>query len=181
MWLCKMMMMPLNQLTTAVSPGQRRPKQRRNPRLRRRQNARGRRRAHHLKGLGEVTPLPTPEHIGKFSSFQPPAFLSYVFFCFGAIDYIDNIKSIDYALQCVSDENQSRTWNVWSTVRLLRCPSWINALVRQVTHIFSWLRALDPAHFSSVLENRMEKPMVMAYLLMMTGVCPAEKPPAYLD
>jgi hypothetical protein len=47
-------------------------------------------------------------------------------------------------------------------------------------HIFSWLKGLDEDNFHAILENRINKAVMMAYLFLMTGVCPGERPPAYL-
>ena len=47
-------------------------------------------------------------------------------------------------------------------------------------HMFDWLNKLNPDCFGAVLQNRLDKPAILSYLFLTCGVCPAEKPPAFL-
>ena len=47
-------------------------------------------------------------------------------------------------------------------------------------HLFGWLNKLNSDCFGAVLQNRIDKPAILSYLFLTCGICPGEKPPAFL-
>ena len=50
----------------------------------------------------------------------------------------------------------------------------------EANHLFKWLTKLDEDIFTQVMYNRVDKPVILAYIFCLTGLCPNERLPTLL-